>query len=202
MEQPEPGVRRLCVAVAAGTPGLLLAVRRSGRLDRLYVSTDPHSRVEVGVAPPGVDELGLLRDLVLYLRRELDKVRPAPPGRVPSRRVPPAGRTLSPPVRTLSRPVLLVLHVGIVRAVDGGLGGAGADRSRALAGDREIQTVADRDARDRGNGAGLAVVVSDGLFADLRAEGLPAMGWKPVSTAAAWIRSFNNPPVPRTKSGA
>ncbi|MFC1419143.1 hypothetical protein [Streptacidiphilus cavernicola] len=161
--EPEPGVRRLCVALAADAPGLLATARRSGRLDRLYVSTDGRGGIEVGVAPPGVDELGLMRDLVGVLRREVSRRR-----------------------HDLSRPVLLVLHVGIIRAVDGGLGGAGTGRSRELARDREIRAAAD----GAGGPGGLTLIVSEALYADLRAEGLSGLGWQLIASAGAWIRSF------------
>jgi hypothetical protein len=181
----EPGVRRLCAAVAGCRPDLLAAACRSGGLGRMYVLSDPLLGLEVAVAPPGVDEVWLVRDLVRALRRAL------------------ATEPWDPV------PALLALHVGIVRVIGDGFGGAGLARIHALAGDRALRAAAARSgdggkdgdgggprgcgASGRRVGAPLAVAISDGLFADLRAEGLPGRAWRRVPAATAWIRPFAPP---------
>lgn len=159
VSEDESGVRRLCIAVAAGRPGLFASACRSRRFDRLYVWADPRDALEVGVAPPGVGEVDLVNDLIelLYTAVSTD--------------------------RELAGPVLLALHVGITRVVDEGFEGAGMIRAKALLEHRAVRDMAGAD-------AGLAVVVSDGLYTDLRAEGLAEHGWCSVASAAAWLRSF------------
>jgi hypothetical protein len=181
----EPGVRRLCIGVAAGKPGLLLSAFRFGEFDRVYTRVDPGSDTEMGVAPPGVDEMRLVRDLVQVLRREMS----ADPG--------PA------------RPALVVLHVGIIRIVGDGFGGAGLIRIQSLIRDPAVRAAVIDAAGTQGSagqgrgaqgsagqrrGARLSLVISDGLFADLCAEGVSRQGWQRVSRAGAWLRSL--PPAP------
>jgi hypothetical protein len=168
MAEIEPGIRRLCIVVAAPKPGLLTSACRTGEWDRLYVLADPRNGIETAVAPPGVDEVGLVRDLVRALRREV-WVDPESPGQT-----------------------FLVVHVGIVRIVGDGFGGAGVSRTRALARNAAVRAAADRGAREQGKATRFAVVISDGLFSDLRTEGVSGEGWQLVPPAAAWVRAFDS----------
>ena len=210
-----PGLRRLCAVVATETPGLLAAACGSSEFHRLFIAGAAHDRFEVGVAPPGVDEMGLVRDLVANIYREVEED------------------------GALSKPVMLVLHVGIVRVEGDGFGGSGVNRAKALLRSRAVRAAGglgkvrraaagpeavllgsgaagpvsagaaaaartvggpvgrglrtgDAGADDPSSDTRLAVVMSDGLFTDLRSEGLSPYGWWPVSGTAAWLRSFGS----------
>jgi hypothetical protein len=155
---PPPRVRRLCVVVAGAEPGLLAAVCRTGFPDRLLV-TAARSGVELAVAPPGVDEPGLVRDLVATLRERAADLGP-------------------------DGTVLLGLHVGIIRVVADRFDGAGIDAVLEMAADAVRAAAADR-------GPGLVVVMADGLYADLRAEGLVRERWRLVpGRATSRFRRF------------
>ncbi len=166
LAEREPAVRRLCIATAAGTSGLLADIQRSGGFYRLYLMSDPADGVELAFASPGLDEMGLVTDLIVAIR---GKVMLA------------AG---------LWRPVLAGFHVGITKVIGDGLGGAGADRTRALIQDPAIKTASDR----AGSPAPLAVAVTSGLFEDLRTEGLPDHGWQAIPAAGAWLKLFDSAP--------
>jgi hypothetical protein len=162
----EPAVRRLCIAMAAGTSSLLAGIQRSGGFYRLYLMSDPADGVELALASPGLDEMGLVTDLIVAIR---GKVKLA---------------------TGLRRPVLAGFHVGITKVIGDGLGGAGADRTRALVRDPAIITASER----AGSPAPLAVAVTSGLFEDLRTEGLPDHGWQSIPAAGAWLKLFDSAP--------
>jgi hypothetical protein len=155
---PAPGVRRLCAAMAGAEPGLLAAVCRTGFPDRLLVAA-ARSGAQLAVAPPGVDEPGLVRDLVATLRERAAELGP--------------GRTL-----------LLGLHVGIVRVVADRFDGAGIDTVLELAADAVRAAAADRPGDGAEPGPGLVVVLADGLYTELRAEGLVRERWRRVPERA------------------
>jgi hypothetical protein len=174
---PPPRVRRLCVVVAGAEPGLLAAVCRTGFPDRLLV-TAARSGVELAVAPPGVDEPGLVRDLVATLRERAADLGP-------------------------DGTVLLGLHVGIIRVVADRFDGAGIDAVLEMAADAVRAAAADRAADGSERGPGLLVVMADGLYADLRAEGLVRERWRRVpgrATSRFWRFSAGPRRIP-AKSG-
>ena len=128
------GTRRLCVAVAGAEPGLLASAVQSAAFDRLYVAAT--SDGEVAVAPPGMDEIHLIRDLIAFVYlRSLGMAR-----RFPF--------------------VLLALDVGIVRIVGDGFGGDGLRRVRSLVSHPAVAEAASGFAPGRHPGdPGLMVVV-------------------------------------------
>jgi hypothetical protein len=78
-------------------------------------------------------------------------------------------------------PALMAFHVGITRIEGDGFGGAAAARTRALLFNPAVRTVA-------ADGPPLTVIMSDGLYADLRGEGLAAQEWLHIPAAGAWVR--------------
>jgi hypothetical protein len=167
LTEHEPAVRRLCVATAAGAPGLLAGIQRSEGFYRLYLMSDPAGNVELAFASPGLDEMSMVTDLIVAMHKKVM-------------------------VATgLSRPVLAGFHVGITKVIGDGLGGAGADRTRALIQDPAIKTASERT----GAQALLAVAVTSGLFEDLCAEGLPDHGWQSIPSAGAWLKLFDSAPA-------
>jgi hypothetical protein len=167
LAEHEPAVRRLCVATAAGTPGLLADIQRSEGFYRLYLMSDPAEDVELAFASPGLDEMGLVTDLIAAIHRTVMMA------------------------TGLRQPVLAGFHVGITKVIGDGLGGAGADRTRALIQDPAIKAASER----AGAPALLAVALTSGLFEDLRAEGLPDHGWQSIPAAGAWLRLFDSAPA-------
>lgn len=166
LAEHEPAVRRLCIATAAGAPGLLPGIQQSEGFYRLYLMSDLAEGVELAFASPGLDEMGLVTDLIVAIHRKVM-------------------------VATgLRRPVLAGFHVGITKVLGDGLGGAGADRTRALIQDPAIRTASER----AGSPALLAVAVTSGLFEDLRAEGLPDHDWQSIPAAGAWLKLFDSAP--------
>jgi hypothetical protein len=167
LTEHEPAVRRLCVATAAGAPGLLAGIQRSESFYRLYLMSDPAGDVELAFASPGLDEMSLVTDLIVAMYRKVM-------------------------VATgLRQPVMAGFHVGITKVIGDGLGGAGADRTRALIQDPAIKSASERT----GSPALLAVAVTSGLFEDLRAEGLPDHGWQWIPAAGAWLKLFDSTPA-------
>jgi hypothetical protein len=166
LAEHEPAVRRLCIATAAGAPGLLADIQQSEGFYRLYLMSDLAEGVELAFASPGLDEMGLVTDLIAAMHRKV---------------------TITTGLR---RPVLAGFHVGITKVLGDGLGGAGADRTRALIQDPAIKTASERT----GSPARLAVAVTSGLFEDLRAEGLPDHGWQSIPAAGAWLKLFDSAP--------
>jgi hypothetical protein len=162
-----PAVRRLCVAMAAGTSRLLADIQRSGGFYRLYLMSDPAEDVELAFAAPGLDEMGLVTGLIAAIHRTVMMT------------------------TGLRRPVIAGFHVGITKVIGDGLGGAGADRTHALVQDPAIRTASERT----GTPARLAVAVTSGLFEDLRAEGWPDHGWRSVPAAGAWLKLFDSAPA-------
>lgn len=158
------GTRRLCVAVAGAEPGLLASAVHSAAFDRLYVAAA--SDGEVAIAPPGMDEIHLIRDLiaVVYLH-SLGTGRRAPC-------------------------ILLALDVGIVRIVGDGFGGAGLHRVRSLVTHPAVAEAASGFAgfapRRHHGDPGLTVVVPAGLHDELLAEGWTGT-WHHVPAADAWL---------------
>ncbi len=165
MGKPQPGVRRLCIAAVTGPTGLLTQACRSSDMGRLCVTTDARNGTEMAFAPPGIDEVAVVTDLITGLRR-LTTTEPGVPC-----------------------PAVMAFHVGITRIEGDELGGAAALRTRALLLDPAIRALATVGWR-------LTVVMSAGLYADLRAEGIPRQGWRPVPVAGAWIRRYEISQVP------
>ncbi len=161
----EPAVRRLCVASAAGVPGLLSIVQQSPGFYRLYLMTLPAEGVELAFAAPGLDEISLVTDLITAMRKAV---------------------TADSELRS---PVLAGFHVGITKVVGEGFGGSGADRILALIRDPAVL----RAARSHGETAAawLAVTITAALFDDLRNEGMPSTGWQWISSAGAWLKLFD-----------
>jgi hypothetical protein len=82
-------------------------------------------------------------------------------------------------------------HVGITRILGDGFGGDGLARIHSLADDPAVRREVSECGADPGPGASLAVVISAGLFADLRAEGLAdAPTWLRIAAADAWLRVY------------
>jgi hypothetical protein len=71
LAEHEPAVRRLCIATAAGTPGILAGIQRSEGFYRLYQRSDPSEDVELAFASPGLDEIGLVKDLIAAIHRKV-----------------------------------------------------------------------------------------------------------------------------------
>lgn len=164
MAEHEPSVRRLCVAVAPGVPGLLTWIQRAEGLYRVYLMPDPAEGVEFACAAPGLDEMFLVTDLIAAMCRQVLTV------------------------TGLRRPIFAGFHVGITKVVGDGLGGAGVDRTLALIRDPAIKAASERD----GPPALLAVAITAALFDELRGEGLDGDGWQSVSGANAWLRVFES----------
>jgi hypothetical protein len=167
LAEHEPAVRRLCIATAAGTPGVLAGIQQSGAFYRLYLMSDPAEGVELAFASPGLDEMSLVTDLIVAMHKKVMMA------------------------TGLRQPVLAGFHVGITKVIGDGLGGVGADRTRALIQDPAIKKASER----AGSPALLAVAVTSGLFEDLRAEGLPDHGWQSIPSAAAWLKLFDSAPA-------
>jgi len=83
----------------------------------------------------------------------------------------------------VARPIRLAFHVGITRIEGEEFGGEAALRTRALLLDPAILAAVP------GNGQELTVIMSEGLYSDLRAEGMPGHGWRRIPAASAWMRS-------------
>jgi hypothetical protein len=160
-------VSRLCVATAgASPPGPLTLIQRSGGFYRLYVKTDP-SGTELAVASPGIDEVSLIADLITAIRGQVTLV----PG--------------------LQQPTIAGFHVGVTRLTGGSFAGKGTERVLALIRHPAVLVAC---ARAKAS-CRLAVAVTAGLFEDLRAEGLPHLGWEPIPTADAWLSLFDATPA-------
>jgi len=85
------------------------------------------------------------------------------------------------PGRLANVPAKMAFHVGITKIQGEGIGGAAPLRARALLRDPVIhRAVADAK--------GLAVIMSAGLYEDLRTEGLAVREWRAVPAAGAWVR--------------
>jgi hypothetical protein len=129
----------------------------------LYLMSDPAEGIEFAFAAPGLDETLLVSDLIVAMQRE-------------------AAVTTG-----LPRPILAGFHVGMTRVMGDGIGGAGADRTRALVQDPAIRMASER----AGTPALLAVAVTSGFFEELRTEGLSDHDWQPVPAAGAWLKLFD-----------
>jgi hypothetical protein len=157
-------VSRLCVATAdAGTPGPLTVAVQSGRFQRLYLVADPATGTELAIAAPGLDEPGLIADLVTAIHT---RVAQAPGSR---------------------RPAIAGFHVGLAQLVDDGFQGKGPDRVLALVRHPAIREASARALARAGATPALAVAITAGLFEELRPDGLPGHGWAPVPPADAWL---------------
>lgn len=163
MAEHEPAVRRLCIATASGSPGLLTLVQQSEAFYRICLTAGPTEGVELAFASPGLDEMSLVPDLIAAMHKH------AMAADCPQ------------------RPALAGFHVGITRIVDEGFGGSGADRTLALIHDPAILAAIAR----AGNSPLFAVAVTTGLFADLHAEGLSDSGWQSIPAADAWLKLFS-----------
>jgi hypothetical protein len=164
-----PAVSRLCVAAAGGT-GPLRSIQESSGFYRLYLTTDPADGTEFAVAPPGLDEVSLVSDVIDAMRERV---------------------TITPGLR---HPVLAGFHVGIIKLTGAGFGGTGVERVLALVRDPAIAAHVSLRAAATDSARGphcLAVAITARLFEDLRAEGLPSDGWNLVPAADAWLRLFD-----------
>jgi hypothetical protein len=108
MSQPQPGIRRLCVAALTSPPGLLTAVCRLRASTGLYLSADGLDGVEMGFAAPGIHEAALVR----WLTWAVGELCANGPG-----------------ART---PAKMAFHVGLTKVQGEGFGGAAPLRVRAL----------------------------------------------------------------------
>lgn len=160
MAEHEPAVRRLCLATAAGAPGLLTRMQRSAGFYRLYLRIDDEAGTELAFAAPGLDGIPLVTDLIAVLRREA---------------------TLAP---GHGCPHVVSFHAGPIKVVGDGLGGAGADQALALVRHPAVRAAAGAAVAP----ARLAVAVTARLFARLRTEGLDGTDWRPVPPAGAWLQ--------------
>lgn len=165
MIEQAPGVRRLCVGVAAPRSRLLDRACRTGGSGRLYLEYSQADGIEMGFASSGVDEAMLVTDLVAALRAVVAEVRgtePAAPG-----------------------PAVAVFHVGITRLEGDDLGGPAVLRVQELL--RDLARVTSADAMPE---VPLVVGISAGLFDDISAECGFTEGWNSLAGATAWFRSY------------
>jgi hypothetical protein len=86
------------------------------------------------------------------------------------------------PDRLANVPAKMAFHVGLTKIQGEGIGGAAPLRVRALLRDPVIHRAVAGARR-------LAVIMSAGLYDDLRTEGLLAREWRSVPAAGAWVRS-------------
>jgi hypothetical protein len=162
--EPGPAVSRLCIATLdAGRPGPLTVIQRSGDFQRLYLTRDSASGTELAVAAPGLDEPCLITDLITAIHRHVTQA----PGR--------------------QQPALVAFHVGVTRLIDGDFRGRGPERVLALVRHPAVRRASPRTPARAGSLPALAVIVSAGLFEELRPEGLPGRDWEPVPSADAWL---------------
>jgi hypothetical protein len=159
---PDTGSRRLCVALSSDRPGILADACGRGQFGRLFLAVLDDG-TQAAIAPAGIDEVRLVRDLVGAVSAQLPGAPRADP-----------------------RPTLLALNVGIMRVLDDGFAGAGLDRARGLANDAAVRTAVGDQARP-----GFAVVLSDGLYTDLCDEGYALEDWHRVQSSGAWFRCFD-----------
>ena len=116
MSQPQPGIRRLCVAALTCPPGLLSAVCRLRASSGLYLSAEAPDDVEMGFAAPGIHEAAVVR----WLTWAVGELCPDRPGaKVPAK---------------------MAFHVGITKVHGEGFGGAAPLRVRALLRDPVIHS--------------------------------------------------------------
>ena len=167
---PDTGSRRLCAALASDRPGLLAEACQAGGFGRLFLAVLDDG-TQAAIAPAGIDEVHLVRDLVDAVTTRLSGA-------------PDSG----------SPPTLLALNVGIMRVLDDGFTGAGLDRARGLANDGAVSAaVADHVGADGRKHHGFAVVLSESLHTDLYEEGYAVRDWHPVRASGAWFRCFGAP---------
>lgn len=162
MGEPQPGVRRLCIAAVTRPAGLLTAACRLQDPDRLYLSINAQDCIETAFAPPGIHEVAVVKWLTAAVE-ELCSVSSGAGG-----------------------PAMIAFHVGITKIEGDGFAGAAPLRVRALLRDPTIQDAVRGCLR-------LAVIMSDGLYADLQAEGLAGREWLRVPEARAWVRCCLSP---------
>jgi hypothetical protein len=134
--------------------------------ERILVQTDRESTVDTGVAPPGIDEMAFANRLLNNVLRAL-------------------GTDPSP-----GEPAVLGIHVGLVRIVADRFAGAGLRAAHELVSNSTIMDTIQRYSEDHGCNRGVAVVISDGVFNDLRADGDADAGWTWFPSEKAWVRSF------------
>jgi hypothetical protein len=149
----------------AGVPGPLTIVQRSGGFHRLYLSADPATGTELAIAAPGIDEACLISDLITAIRGQ-------------------AGSGTRH-----WRPAVACFHVGITRLVDDRFRGGGANRVLSLCRHPAILRACPVLLPDAS--PTLAVVITAGLFEELRPEGLPGHDWRHVPVADAWLTLFS-----------
>jgi|SRR5579862_4657665 len=167
MARSSSGVRRLCVCVGAPSPGLLDRACQTGGFGRLYTERFmdaerlPVRAIDLGFASPGVDEAGLISDLISILRDEAAEAAAQDTG--------------------ASAPVLAAFHVGITRVEGDCVRGSAVDRIIRLLHDLTLVTAPS---------ATLIAGMSASLFGDIRTEFDVGMGWFPLRTAEAVCRTY------------
>lgn len=157
MAEAQPGVRRLCVAAATWSAGMLASACELADVGRLCLTVSAPDGTEMAFAPPGIHEAGIVTRLTAVME-SLTAAHISAPG-----------------------PTLLVFHVGITRIEGESFGGAAAERARAL-----LSHPAVRGATAQCGP--LAIIMSDGLYTDLQAEGMTVQEWQRIPTAGAWVR--------------
>ena len=162
-EGADLGIQRLCVAIAGAEPGLLASALHSAAFDRFYVVAT--SDGELAVAPPGIDEIRLIRDLIAVVSQRS----PGTSGRSPF--------------------ILLAVAVGIVRIVGDEFGGAGLCRVQSLVSNAGVAMAASNFALRHCRGESrLVAVLPSSLQVELLADGL-AGAWHYVPNADVWLWS-------------
>lgn len=175
MIRQSPGVRRLCVCVAAPHSGLLYSACRSGGVGGLYTEHIQPEGIDMGFASPGVDEALLVSDLIAALHDAVGAT----------------GVSAAPHC-----PALAAFHVGITRVEGEDLRGTAVVRIRELLQDL---TLASSETIKR---VQLRVGISATLFDDIGTECGFIDGWLPLAGANAWFRGYEAPPLRPQKGPA
>jgi hypothetical protein len=160
-----PGVRRLCVCVAAPHPGLLDRACQVEGYGRLYTERIEAEGIDLGFASPGVDEVVLVTDVIAALRIAAAEAKVA---------------SDLPDYRAIA-----AFHVGITRVEGDDLRGSAVNRVSELVRDL-TPTAAPPDQ----SGTLLVVGISADLFDDISNESGFFGDWVQVAAARAWCRSY------------
>jgi hypothetical protein len=176
MNDPQPGIRRLCVAVTSGPPHLLRRTIRALALDRLYLNDDSDRRAEFALAPPGVDEPTLVADLISTLHETN------------------AHETNAHETSTMGTAALAAFHVGITRIRCDRFDGAAVLRTSSLLRELAAHTTPHTAA------GSLSVIMSSSLFTELQYERQLGEGWRPIPETSAWIRLYQPTKESETRS--
>jgi hypothetical protein len=178
MDNPPPGIRRLCVAFGiekpdgCGAAGMASAeewaakaftdVCASVGLDRMLLHCQPAGEQQVGLLPVGIDEPRVVSSLVDGLFRALTELSIPPNGRAPVR-------------------LRLAFHEGVTTLAADGFGGNAVATVRQMAKSPHLQAALDEHPR-----ASLAVLLSDPVFQEIEHfgySGLPTDQFRLVEIA-------------------